>query len=105
MKKNMIFFLFPVVGLYSFHLFHLFIPCSSSSFFSCHSLYTKSHTHLSQLNSNSFISLFYLSTTKKSKLAKKKREKENKKRIYNKFQHMYTLSLSSSLSLAHSLDR
>lgn len=94
----MIFFLFPVVGMYSFIFFIFFIPCSSSSLLFL-PLPIQNHTHINFFpNSNSFS--ISLSTTKKSKMAKKKREKENKKRIYNEFQHVYTLQ--NSLFPTHS---
>lgn len=106
----MIFFLFPVVGMYSFHLF-IFSSFSSfvhlHPFFSCHSLYKHTHINLFPNSTRTVfhLSLFYISLNhhKEIELAKKKRGKKNKKRIYNKFQHIYTHSLSFQLTHSHSL--
>lgn len=106
MKKNIIFFLFPVVGMYSFHLFHLFHPLFIFILsFLAHSLYKITHTSFPTQLEQCFISLSISlsTTTKKSKLAKKKREKENKKRIYNRIQHIYTHTLFPAHSLTLSL--
>lgn len=99
----MIFFLFPVVGMYSFFLSSIFfILCSSSSFIFL-PLPIQAHTHIFP---NSTRTVFHLSlsislsttTTKKSNWQKRKKRGKNKKRIYNEFQHMYTHSLSPALS-------
>lgn len=108
----MIFFLFPVVGMYSFifsSFFHpLFIFILSSS---CHSLYTH-HTHtyqlLSQLNSNSVSSLSFLSFSQPPQRNRtgKKRKKEGKtRREYTTGSNTYTHTptLSFQLSLTRSL--
>lgn len=100
----MIFFLFPVVGMYSFFLSSIFfILCSSSSFHLLATPYTSTHTHthLSQLNSNSVSSLsFYLSLNhhKKIELAKKKRGKKKTRREYTTNSNTYTHTLFPTLT-------